>query len=324
MQQVEDWKDTYETQYPFVQFFYSHTEEPRIVDHKGRYFLDKEKQQVHTALWSVYVNGSVRASGVYASPEQDHEGKSTIEKTDLVLEPMCLYSKKLNFWSPPYPSPDLLRATNALDVKSSAEQGDVASAVINREDSRKTAKEISYAEQEKISMSSIGVGNYSTFVTEVYQRVWSIQQSLALQGLVPFLRTFQGENDLQLLSKNYIVKASGDIDVVKRQEKLMKRMQAWGLVAGTPIQDIFLLDILTEMFPEDAPKYMEALKIGQAKDQAITMLTKILGAALVGDDGNIREEFKEFEPQLQQLAGFLQQGQQQDQARAKAGKQKVA
>jgi hypothetical protein len=304
-----------EEEYPIEGYYYQETEEAMIVKKRGRYDLDKEKQEAQTALWSVYINGCIRASNVYASPK-NATGESVPRILDLDLVAGTLYSVPLEFWSPPYPNDVILRASNALDVKMAAEQGETSYAVLNRKDSRKTAEEISTAQEKEVAINSITLGNFSNFVTASHGRAWPIVQSLGMIGVVPILKTtdpMSGEkiNNIELLGREYNVRAAGDVDVLERNEKLKKRFAVWPMVQQTGISQMFLVDILKEMFPEDSFKYEQLLLLENQKDKIIQILGEIVKAALVGPDGNIRPEFAGMEPQLEQIAQFIGQGQQQ-------------
>lgn len=288
-----------ETMFPIDTYFYTETEDPKVTDHKGRYFYDKEKQIVQSALWSVYVNGCIRASNVYGSPVGG-DPSSRLAKLDLTLEHGCFYNREVKFWAPEYPSSDILRAANALDVKTSEEMGDIAAAVVNREDSRKTAKEISFAETSKVAQESVPVGNLSTFVTGIYEKVFRLQRSLARQGLLTFV-----SRDPSLLDddKSYVLKAAGDIDVIQRNENLQKRLSIWPLVSQTLLANVFMMDIIRAMFPDDASRYEQILAQQQNNQQAMMALVNLLNTAIRDDAGEIRPEFAEFAPQIEAIVG---------------------
>lgn len=289
-----------ETEYPVKLLYYQESEEPKIFNKKGRAFYDQPKQEAQTAFWSVAVNGSIRASQVFGSPKTPSSIGSGIKKLDLTLEGGCFYSEPMEFWRTEYPQESIIRFADALNVRTKQEKGDIAGAVINREDSRKTAREIKFAETEKITLSSIQLIHLSTFVAGVYKPSWRLVRSLALQNIIDNFGV-----DPMKLQKTYVVSPAGDIDVVMRQEDITKRITVWPLVANVPGLNMqFLADILSKMFPEDAPVYMAAVEAANQQQQMINALLEMLKSAIVDPaTGQTRAEFKAFEPQIAALTG---------------------
>jgi hypothetical protein len=262
----------YETVYPFKILLYSETEQQAIMEYKGRVFFDGPKQEAQTALWSILVNGSVRAGNVYASPAQDENSGAPLKKLDTTLEHGCIYSKKMEFWAPPFPDVDIIRASDSLETRTQVESGQLATAVINRQDSRKTAKEIAHSEQEQSALSSVGVTLFSIFLQKVWSHSWLVVQSQALQDQIVFLQIQQQTNnplgmpemmkvnDYATIEHTYDIRSAGDVDVVQRAEKLNRRMTLWPIIAATPLAQTFLADIIRESFPEDSDRYTQVLE----------------------------------------------------------------
>jgi hypothetical protein len=272
------WEKEYETRYPVHPYYYQETEEKQIMRHKGRAFKDGPSQEAQTALLSSYVNGSVRSSNVYASPKQrgqDSSGKVT--KIDVTLEHDCIYSEPMEFWGPAFPPLDLLKGLSALETQKSVENGQVAYAVNNREESRKTATEIQSANKENALLNSVEVTLFSTFVREVLIDCWSIVQSLAMQDLIVFMpiqvptgvdpMTMQPimsvQNNKDVIGRDYEIYAAGDVDVIQRAEKRQKRQILWPIISQTAAALPFLMDIIREELPEDADKYIAVLEQAQ-------------------------------------------------------------
>lgn len=287
----------YETEYPVKLSVYIDNEEDKLKRKRGRISLDKSKQEAQTLLWSFYVNGCARASNIYASPKAKPNSLSNrdIQVIDLKLQGGLVYSEELGFWSPPYPALDVIRATNALDVRTKAETGNISSSSLNRQDSRKTAREIQAAEQKEISLSTIQIVNFSTVVTSVYKHIWRLARAFALQELIHIIP------NIEELKGDFTVLAAGDIDYVARQEKIQKRLTVFPLVAQTPLAEVFVLDILNEMFPEDIEKYIQVMEQNNAKDQLINALVQMLGPAITDESGKLKKEFSGLEGQINQL-----------------------
>jgi len=267
------WTTVTETMFPIFILPYDETEQQCISAHKGRCFLDGPRQEALTGLTSIYVNGAVRAGNAYASPKGDSpEDQNPIVKLDLNLEHAAIYSRALEFWAPPYPPDGLLRAVDSLNSQGKEEAGQVAYSAINREDSRKTATEVSAATQQQQLLTSVDVIMFSTFLRKVFNYCWLIIQSQALQGLVDFMQIsvpmpmgkVSKVPDEATLSIPFLLKAAGDVDVIQRAEKLQRRMAFWQLIASTPlaapIAPKFFMDMLTEAFPEDVESYKEEIQ----------------------------------------------------------------
>lgn len=308
------WEDVVEKFYPVVLFPYTDSEEDCIACTKGRAFYDLPSQEAQTALVSLYVNGNVRASNVYASATGNGDGLK-LQQLDVSLEHGCVYSQELKFWAPPYPDPALLRGINFLDVKNQQETGNVAAAVVNRQDARKTKAEIDAATSEDDALEAVPMANFSNSMQETLMMCWLVVQSQGEQGLIQLLQvpvpTPLGEemlNDYKLIGYKYSVKAAGDVDVIKRKEKLQRRFNIWPFIVGTPVQTEFIKDLIREMLPDDARKYIELLDQAQMnKDQMLMAMAGMLQSAVTDEKGTLKPEFASFAPQLEQMKAMLQQ-----------------
>ncbi len=309
-----------ESAYPLKIYLYSESEEQSITEQKGRVFYDLPWQEAQIALRSLFINGAMRASNVYASPSNRGDTGGAPRKMDLTLEPGCFYSEPMNFWGPSYPDPSILRAADSLDVRKAAEMGQMASAVINREDSRKTATELNKAENEQGKLASVSILLFSGFMRGVLGVAWYIIQNQAQYNKVliaPFeIAGPQGSqivNNPILVNQVYDIKPAGDIDVVKRAERLEKRFQLFPIVQsfGGEFYFEFTRDLIREMLPQDAEKYINLMGQDQQLKQALMATAQMLKEAVTDEQGQLKPEFKEFAPQLQQLAQMGQQMMQQ-------------
>jgi len=272
-QQEEVWVDSDIEMYPIFLLSYTESEQSKIFDKKGRVFLDEFKQEAMTAITTAYVNGVVRASQVYASVEAD-DGVSGSIKQIQNLQGGTILSKPLKFFHQDYPDPSIINALQYLDTANSQETGQVAWAVNNRKDSRKTATEIQAATEQTGLLNSVQLTLFSTFLRSVYGFCWKIVQSQALQDKIKFLQIKeipqvdpmtgqeilvplpQPTNDYATIAQNYDIRAAGDVDVIQRAEKLQKMMQMWPMIAPTPLGLKFLEEILKVSFPEEAPRWI--------------------------------------------------------------------
>lgn len=299
-----------EGEYPIKIYLYSESEEQSITEQKGRVFYDLPWQEAQIALRSLFINGAMRASNVYGSPANKGDSSGAPRKMDLTLEHGCFYSEPMQFFNTDYPDPTILRAADALDVRKAAEMGQTASAVINRDDARKTATELTAAQDEQSNLQAVSILLFSGFLRGVFGFAWYIVQNQAQQNTIlvaPFEMVSemgsQMINNPQLINQVYDIKPAGDIDVVKRAERLEKRFALLPVIQpiGGELMFEFVRDLIREMLPEDADKYIRLLGVDQQKNQMIAALGGMLKEAVTDEQGQIKPEFQQFAPQLQQL-----------------------
>ena len=181
---------------------------------------------------------------------------------------------------------------------------------MNRQDSRKTATEIQAASGEAQQLSSTQVSLFSIALKDVYEWCWRIYQSRVVAGVLRPAASL----DL-FLNHEFNIKPAGDVDVIERQEKSQKMMQAWQVVAQTPLAPIFLQNMMRLMFPDEGESYAKLLQVGGEKDQLLQQLMQIINSLVVDQQtGQLTEEAKPFEQQLKmmqaQVADILGQSQQ--------------
>lgn len=244
----EQWVDSDIKEYPVFVLPYKETEKPKVVDHKGRCFYDEPKQEAQTAVLSGFINALTRASNTIASPTQeDGTGAQLKEIEDVKLLNGRIYSKPLNFWSHPYPDFQILQFLKYSDDANSEETNQVNFSAMNREDSRKTAKEIGAAQQQQGLLNSVQLTLFSTFIREVYSFAWLIVQSQAMQNLVVFLQIqvadqnatqqmLKGVQDAYNQQTNQLVLSGMSIHpAVTQQMQLQASQQAQQIVQNPPL-----------------------------------------------------------------------------------------
>lgn len=334
------WVDKPITQYPIFILPYRETEKPKITDHKGRVFLDENKQEAQTAILSGYINGLTRASQVYAATgQEDGTGSSLKEIQNVKLSGGRILNKPINFWSPPYPDPQVLRALQYFDVSNSQETHQLSFAVMNRADSRKTAKEIDASQNEQTKLDSVQLTLFSTFIREVYSFAWLIVQSQALQNNIKFLLVKQqipqanpvmggtmtgtdGQpqvktmwvNDTNTVNNVFEVRAAGDVDVIARQEKIAMMKQDWGVVSNTILKDEFLAELIKLEYPEQGERWSDMLRSNGQLVQMQGMLARygmIMQAMIEKNPEMIKtlppEQQSDLSNMIQQSATIAQQ-----------------
>lgn len=332
-QSIDPFQDSDIHQYPIFILPYRESEKPKVVDHKGRCFLDEAKQEAQTAILSGFINGLTRASNVYASPKQDTgNGGSLKEIQDVKLCGGRILSNPIEFWHPDYPDPMVLRSLQYMDDSNSEETNQINFAANNREDSRKTAKEITSSEQQQQLLNSVQLTLFSTHIRAVYSFAWLIVQSQALQNKIKFLlipsqqpvtglngaplpnpenptqplTTTVWVNDINVISQQWEIRAAGDVDVVQRQEKIMQMKQDWPVIANTVLKDRFLADLVKLEYPDSGEAYAEILKSQDSFNQ-MTGMVKALATIMMG----MMQQHPEMEQELpmqerQQLMSIMQ------------------
>lgn len=307
-------EDAYETVYPVFFLYYSETEQQRIFDHVGRVYLDQDKQEAQTAILTSFVNGLTRAANVYAAPTNPSGTGASPTVLDLVLENGRYYSDPTTFFHTDYPDPSVLRALQYLDVHNSQEVGQLNFAASNRQDSRKTATEMSIAQQQTELLNSVQVTLYSTFIRQVYGYVWSIVQNRARNGSLSLPL-----QDPSILEHEFDVRAAGDVDVIQRQEKISRMMQDWPVVANTPLASMFLSDLMRLKYTEDGDKYASVLAAGDPRVAVQQLLSVVTNLPPEATASLQPEEQQMLQQIVQNASQFLPQQPQQGQAQQQEG-----
>lgn len=294
--QMGGWQPKEMDMIPIFLLPYRVTEESRIAETKGRGFLDCYKQEAQTAVWSAFINALTRASVTCASvAQEDGSGSSLKEYENTKLTGGRIFNKPLNFFAHPYPDPIVLRTLEFAESQNSAENNQVDFAVMNRQDSRKTAKEIGAAQQQQSLLNSVQLTLFSTFIRQIYSFAWLIVQSQALQNKIRFMQIEQQQprmnplnpqipmidpqtqqpmmdtiwiNDIKTISQMFDIRAAGDTDVIAKDEIIQKMRTDFQLMMQTPLKDQFLLDYVKLSYPERADKYAQILgQTGQMEQQ---------------------------------------------------------
>lgn len=340
----QDYPKVEETEYPFTIFKYIESEDPYITNLVGRVNLDESVQEGASAMSSGLINGILRASNIYASPRANNLNQNPNAAPSVlpvVLRSGSIYDQPLDFWHLPYPDPSVIQAIQAVVTQNQQEQSQVNFSVLNRKDSGKTATEVQAATSKASELSSVQIILISIFIRQAYAKAWRVYQSRVLQQkirvsqiLLPLFGDFtenpimgpptidpntfmqipgpQIDSYVTAVPKSYIIKSSGDVDVVQRAENLNRKMQAWPVLANTTIAQEFLKDILRLAFPEDAARYIAAMEQAQmsAENQLKTMLAQVSNVLRVittdPQTGQVKPEYAAQAQELERLAANVQ------------------
>lgn len=335
-QTVEVWEDAVTTEYPIYILNYRETEKPKIVDNKGRAFLDGNKQEAQTAILSSFVNGLYRATCLYAARGTDNgTGSSLSNEEDVIIQGNRVLNQPVQFFHPDYPDPMVLKALQYFDVANASETNQVTYAVNNRQDSRKTATEIESAQRDQGMLNSVQLTLFSSHIRNICNLLWLIIQSQALQGRIQFLLIKQQKpvlnpvtqqpvidpttmqpmmeeiwvNDIATISQVYDVRAAGDVDVIQKQEKLMQMKQDWPVISQTILKDVFLAEMLRLQYPDTGNKWADMLMTqGNQFEQMKGLLSGLstIMAGAVKDNPNMLMTLPA--EQQKQVNDMIQQG----------------
>jgi hypothetical protein len=280
--------------YPIFTYIYREDEQECLVEKKGRGFLDFPMQEANTCIITAFVNGAVRASGLYASPKQmgDSDG-ADIKQIDTVIEPNRVYNTPLEFWGPAYPDVTLLQAVQFLQTMNAQSAGKFSFATNNRKDSRKTAKELGLAEQEENKVKSTDLATFAEFVRAVLSYSWLIVQNRAKQNKIPFLQIEQQMpmapgipeaggapimmNDVEAISQVYDIRPAGEA-AMEREQKAMKIQQDYPVFQATPLGQRLLEEYVKIRYPENAEEFVSILQAGDVGKMLVQSYAQLLQA----------------------------------------------
>ena len=292
--------EIYETDYPYVIFHYMIAEDMTIKNSVGRAYLDKHTQEAVSSLMSSFVTAHRRASNFYFSKETDDPNQSN-EQTNVQFVPGALIDANIRQFQLSPPNSTMLSAIQTLVTQNLQEQSQMNYAAMNRQDSRKTATEIQTASAEAQLLSATQVSLFSISIKKIYERCWEIYRSRVIDGLL--------EPTIPLhyfIDHEYNIKPAGDTDVVERQEKAQKMLQVWPIIQqNSALAMIYMEDMLTMLFPDEAPKYITQMKQDNTKTQLLQQLSAIVQSLVI--DPQTGQLTQEAQPYAQQLQAIQQQ-----------------
>lgn len=259
--------------YPFFPAYYNITENPRLIERKGRAHADMHDQEALTMMWTGYVNGMMRASEIYiAFRDSGMTENPEVGQTEFIMDPGKILKRPVDFFSAPWPDSSMLQACQALSTENANMAGQVDFAAQSRKDSRKTAKELTLAEEQSSRSSTIPITMFAVGYGVMLEFMWEVLSNNIRTGYnQTFMVDYPEVRDL-IASGKISIRPSGDIDYIERQEKLKKYTNYYQLYANTAVGMFFLRKILELAFPDEFPQ-MEPLLQDNSKQ---------MGAALFG------------------------------------------
>lgn len=274
--------------YPVFPVYLNVTENPKLVERKGRAHADMHDQEALTVSWTSVVNAAIRASEIYpyrddAVPVENPE----VVQTDTILRPGVVTKTKLQFFAPPAPNPMLLTVIQALRTENSSAAGQVDFAAQTRKDSRKTATELDLAADQSSDIQAGPLTSFAIGYRELLQYMWDVVvNNLQVGALRDFLShpddaplraaltaPAPGPDGASTLAPatRFTVVPAGDVDYVERQKKLQRLVQFFPLYQQTPAAEFFLQRILELAFPDDYPQLAPLLQ-DKSKNMGVALL----------------------------------------------------
>lgn len=275
------------TDFPFVFFKYTETEEELVLEIPGRAAQDIYTQEAVTSLLTSTVNGARRASGLYVGNKP--EPGASPNNTTVTLEHGQVINGELSFFQPAWPNNIALSITQMLSTRNQQQQGRVDFAAMNRQDTAKTATELNAAMTQAAALGSIKVSLLADAITRAYSIGWAIARSQGLAGQIEAFEMFPPE----ILKHDYTLTPSGDVEVIKRQEKLMRMKEFFGVLANTPAAVPFLKYLIKQAFPEEAGELIAALDAGN-KDAVINELVVVLEKLIPSLNPNEQQQLNQI------------------------------
>jgi hypothetical protein len=278
-------KNIPEVDYPFVIFPYLLTENTTLQKLRGRVYLDQDTQEAVTSLMSSFVTAHRRGSYLLFArntdlgPTSEEIGlqHTALKSGDVISAPVVQFQLKP-------PDPTMLSAIQALMTMNVQEISQINYAAQNRKDSRKTATEIQASMMSAQMLSAAQLNLFSAALTELYTVAFEIIRSRIFGGLIKV------DDELKSLYAygNYVIIPAGDVDFVERQQKISLMTQMLPVIGSTGAKDVFIRDLIKNMFPNEAESYLKLLSQGGDKFKALSAaLLQILASAI--QEGAIKD-----------------------------------
>lgn len=269
------------TQIPIFVLPYHVEEDEEILDIQGRAALDIHVQDCLQSLWSGTTNGVTRASRFYPTRKLPLPGQEVPRSSESpVLQHGVIFEGDIDTFQPAWPNSIAVLAAQSLSSKKAQEIGATDYAAGNRQDTRKTATELTMAKEQADDLSGPGISLYSMCMLEMELLGWRIVKSGILvehlNNVPPEKRKFKYPASVPIeviLSPSLNVSMAADMQVVRRAQRQSRFLEHWPIVANTPFAIPYLETFLQETFPEEFVLWKQA--VGQA-DQRVTGMTELL------------------------------------------------
>ena len=301
-------KPVHLTYYPIAVKRISITENRKHDEVEGRAVDDYHKQEAATTLMTAAVNGSTQAANTMWAPDGANLDGVAPAQLQFKIKNNAIWKTPMRAFTSPWPDPMIFKGIESVIQQNAMETNQVAWAVNNRKDSRKTATEIEAAQQQQGMLTGTSALVFSIFLRDVLTMTWPIVQSAAKKGTIKFLIEVSDPAEKEvILSKQYEVKPAGDIDFVEKQQRIANIQQDLPLFQGQPIGQEMLKEYIRLRYPEKYDAWSKVLTQGN-DTQLIQGLAQALQATVTDEaTGQLKPEFQPEAQSLQQLQQAVEQ-----------------
>ena len=283
------------TTFPVYYFPYDIQEDETLLEVPGRAKLDLPTQEAITALISAFVNGSVRAAGLYSVRKPSPTGDPP--KAEATLKHGHITEGDIAPFQMAWPSTQLLSGVQALRVAKAQETGRTDFASMSRQDTAKTATELNFASKEAELLSSTSVALLSESYLTFYLDWWEVIKSHINAGQLTPPDSF-AQLGIDINDPDLFAVMAADAQVIKRAQTEEKLLKYYSLVIGTPMQEPMFQDILSMIFPDRIARWRQE----GAKNDVKTQTLQQTAAAI----SQIPAELcVQLPPELQQTLGQI-------------------
>jgi hypothetical protein len=283
------------TTFPVYYFPYDIQEDETLLEVPGRAKLDLPTQEAITALISAFVNGSVRAAGLYAVRKPSPTGDPP--KAEATLNHGHITEGDIAPFQMAWPSTQLLSGVQALRVAKAQETGRTDFASMSRQDTAKTATELNFASKEAELLSSTSVALLSESYLTFYLDWWEVIKSHINAGQLTPPDSF-AQLGIDINDPDLFAVMAADAQVIKRAQTEEKLLKYYSLVIGTPMQEPMFQDILSMIFPDRIARWRQE----GAKNDVKTQTLQQTAAAISQIPADL---YVQLPPELQQTLGQI-------------------
>jgi len=289
--------------YPVFPLYYDITENPKLIERKGRAHADMHDQEALTMIWSANVNGCLRASEVYVSLKAASVTENQeITQTTFVMDPGKILKQPIDFNHADWPDASMLQFANALKTENASAAGQIDFAAQARKDSRKTATELSLAKEQTSANNSVSLTMFAAGYKGLTQFMWRVLQHNMASGFNTAFMASAPEMRRALLAAKITMAPAGDIDYIEREEKLKLYTQYLPMVEGTAVGEFFQKQILELAFPTDFPK-MVGLLTDNSKQMGAALLKLVQTVPMANIPPEAQAKFQEIVAEAQKTFG---------------------
>jgi hypothetical protein len=297
---------THLTYYPIVVKSISITENTCHIEIEGTASDAYNKQEAVTNLMTAAVNGCKQAAVTMWSPDGQNIDGAAPAQLQFTIAKNAIWKTPMKAFTAPWPDPQIFRGIESLIQQNATENNQVAWAVNNRKDTRKTAAEITAATSQQSLLTGTSALVFSIFLRDLFTMAWPIVQSAAIAGRIQFLPDMKPPEKEEALKKPYEVKPAGDIDFAEREKRIGMLAQDLPMFQGTPVGKLVMAEYIRLRYPDKAAEWAEGL--GQSNDdQLIQGLAQALQSSVMTPEGQLKPEFEQDKASFEQLQQAVQQ-----------------